>query len=155
MTVAVEFCGEQFRLADKAGMMPLMRLARAQQRVANQADPTDEDAAEVIVALLDHIEQCIVTEDASRFERVATASRAGMDELEDFSNRLMEAMAARPTVRPASSSDGPLTIEPSSTVDSSSRVTGPEAVIHRFNTQEHPRPDLANIVHLRQESQAS
>ncbi len=153
MSGTVEFCGEQLRLADKVGMMPVMRLARVQQRIAGQDQVSNEEAAEVMVAMLDVVEQCIADADIARFERLATAHRVGTAEIEEFLDRVMQAVADRPTGRSSDSSDGPRTIEPSSTDVSSSPATGPDAVIERLNGQ--GRPDLALVVRRRQESLVS
>ncbi|HET7736453.1 MAG TPA: hypothetical protein VFK52_10785 [Nocardioidaceae bacterium] len=153
MSGTISFCGEQLRLADKVGMMPVMRLARAQQRIAGKGQVSDADAAEVMVAMLDVVEQCIADEDIGRFEHLATAHRVGTTEIEEFLDRVMRAVADRPTGRSSDSSAGPRTIEPSSTDDSSSPATGPDAVIDRLNGQ--GRPDLALVVRRRQESLAS
>lgn len=140
----VEFCGEQLKLADKVGMMPIMRLARVQQRLAGKAEHTNAEAAEVMVAMLDVVEQCLADEEHARFEHLATVNRVGTSEIEAFLGVVMQAVADRPTGRSSDSSDGPRTIEPSSTDDSSSPV------IARLNAQ--GRPDLALLVRKRQES---
>lgn len=140
----IEFCGEQLRLADKVGMMPVMRLARVQQRVAHLAEPSDADVAEVMVAMLDVVEQCLADEEHARFEHLATVHRVGTTEIEEFLGRVMMAVADRPTSRSSDSSGGPRTIEPTSTAGSSSPV------IDRLNAQ--GRPDLALVVRRREES---
>lgn len=144
MTGTVEFWGEQLKLADKVGMMPVMRLARVQQRVAGSSKPSDADAAELMVAMLDVVEQCLADEEWSRFEHLATIHRIGTREIEAFLDTVMLAVADRPTSRSSDSSDGPRTIEPSSTDGSSLPV------IDRFNAQ--GRPDLALLVRKRQEA---
>lgn len=156
MSDTVEFCGEQFKLASGGlGLMPMMRLARIQQRMDRKAaaDISDAEGAELLVALLELIEQCIADDEAQRFEDVATVNRVGIEEIRGFANRAIEAISARPTERSSDSSDGPRIIEPNSTVDSSSPdMDDMEATIHRFNTQEHPRGDLALLVRKRRES---
>ena len=148
MSDTVEFCGEQFRIGERVGMMPLMRYARMAKRAhelerSGQA-ASGEDELEAMDATLTLLEQCVHPDDWSRFERVTTAAGTGMDGYLEFAGQVMAAIAARPTGRSSDSSDGPRTIEPSSTDDSSSPV------IDRLNGQ--GRPDLALLVRKRQES---
>ena len=152
MSDTVEFCGEQLRLADRVGMMPYMRLARIQKRIsgAAESDLDDDDAAELLIAMLDLVEQCLADEEWDRFETLATKHRVDLAGIRDFTNEVMQAVGNRPTGRSSDSSDGPRTIEPSSTVVSYSPDTGSQRVVRRLNDQ--GRPDLALLVRRREES---
>lgn len=138
----IDFEGETFRVADKVGLMPLMRFAT----IARSG--VDANELEGLAAMYDLLEQCIHPDDWARFTDHATKVRASGDDLNDVVARAMAEVAKRPTGRPSVSSDGPRAIEPSSTVDSSS--PGTARVIDMFNEQ--GRPDLALMVRKRQES---
>ena len=134
----VDFLGESFRVADRVGALPLMRFAKLAK------SGLDIDEMDGLVAAYDLLGQVIHAEDWARFEEHADREHAGGDELLDFIASALVVASARPTGRPSDSSDGPQTIEPSSTDDSSSPV------ISRLNEQ--GRPDLALLVRKRQES---
>lgn len=134
----VEFLGEQFRVADRVGALPIMRFAKAAKSGADANDMAG------LVALYDLLGQVIHPDDWSRFEAHADAEHADGDALLAVVQDALTLVAARPTGRSSDSSDGPRTIEPSSTDDSSSPV------IHRLNEQ--GRGDLAYLVRKRQES---
>lgn len=134
----VDFLGEQFKVADKVGALPLMRFAK----VARAG--VDAGELEGLAAMYDLLGQVIHPDDWSRFEDHADKEHADGDQLLALVQEVFALMAARPTGRSSDSSDGPQTIEPSSTDDSSSPV------ISRMN--ERGRPDLALLVRKRQES---
>ncbi len=94
----VEFMGQQFRLPEKIGIMPLLIFANAAKRGLSSDDM--EGAA----ALYAMIRDCINPEDWSRFEQLAIDTRAGGDDLFPVVERVMEIIAARPTQRPSGSS---------------------------------------------------
>lgn len=135
---AVDFLGEQFKVADKVGALPLMRFAK----VARAG--VDASELEGLAAMYDLLGQVIHPDDWSRFEDHADRVHADGDQLLGLVQEVFALMAARPTGRSSDSSDGPQTIEPSSTGDSSSPV------ISRLNDQ--GRPDLALLVRRHQES---
>lgn len=134
----VDFLGEQFRVAERVGALPIMRFAKAAK------SGTDSNDMEGLVALYDLLAQVIHPDDWARFEAHADREHADGDQLLVVVQQALAAVAGRPTGRSSDSSDGPQTIEPSSTDDSSSPV------IHRLNEQ--GRPDLALLVRRRQES---
>ena len=152
MTETVEFCGTEFHVSERVGLMPMMRYARvvkrAMQREKSGAAGDGSDEIELFDATLSLLEQCVHPDDWDRFERVTTEQGADLDQYMEFSGQVMAVVAARPTGRSTDSSDGPRTIEPSSTVVSYS--PGTESVVRRFN--ENGRPDLALLVRRRQES---
>lgn len=134
----VEFCGEDFRVADKVGAMALMRFAKVAQ------SGVDSSTLAGMAALYDVLAQMIHPDDWPRFEAHADRQHAEGDELLGVVQDVFAAMAGRPTGRSSDSSGGPQIIEPSSTAGSSSPV------IARLNGQ--GRPDLALLVRKRQES---
>lgn len=138
MTDTVELAGEEFRVAERVGSMPLMRFAKLAKSGVR------ESQMEGLVAMYDLLHDCIDESDWDRFMDHATEVRADGKELLGVVRQAIAAVAGRPTRRSSDSSDGPRTIEPSSTGDSSSPV------IHRLNEQ--GRPDLALLVRRRQES---
>ena len=140
----VEFLGVDFRIADKVAALPIMRFAKVAK--------AGVDASELdgMAALYDLLEQVIHPDDWQKFERHADQQRADGEQLLGVVQGVFELLAARPTGRSSDSSDGPRTIEPSSTADSSSPDTGTTRVIGRFNDQ--GRPDLALLVRKRQDS---
>jgi hypothetical protein len=137
MTETVEFCGETFHIADKVAALPLMRFAKAAKA------GVDSDDLDGLAALYDVLGQCIHPDEWGRFESHADRERADGDQLLEVVQEVFTLLAARPTGRSSDSSGGPRTIEPSSTVDSSSRVIA--------DLNDRGRPDLALVVRKRQE----
>lgn len=135
----VEFGGEQFRTADRIGLMPLMRFAK----IAKAG--VDADDLEGLTSLYDLLEQCIHVDEWARFEKVADDTRAQGDELMKVVGDVFAALSARPTSLPSDSSAGQTSTPPKSVVDSSSQV-----VVQRLEDQ--GRPDLANIVLMAQKA---
>jgi hypothetical protein len=134
----VDFMGEQFAIADKVGLMPLLKFARAARSGLDSAD------VEGMAAMLDMLEQCIADDEWTRFETHATKTRADDDDLMQVIKDVTSQLSARPTSRPSVSSDGPPSIVTTSEENSSSLE-----VVRRLNSGPHPRPDLAMAV-LRQ-----
>lgn len=158
---SVEFLGEQFAIADKVGLMPLLRFAHAANSGLDSAD------MEGMAALYDMLQQCIATErvyvrdgrpidrpaanDAegnegvtvlggwAEFEAHATKAKANDDDLVGVVQRVMTLLSERPTSQLSASSDGLPQTAPTSTADSSSL-----AVVHRLKSE--GRPDLAMAV---------
>lgn len=127
----VDLFGETFELADKIGLMPLMRFAHLAK---GGADSNDMDALDAMYTL---IRQCFTPASWARFEVRADEVRADQDDLLGAVAECMKAMTARPTGRPSGSSGGSPHTSTSSAVASSS----PAAVL-----VERGRPDLASIV---------
>lgn len=130
----ITFGGEEFRIADKVGLMPLMRFAH----VASGGVDAEDMAG--LVAIHDLLEQCFPEDEWSRFQRVATKTRADGAELMGVIKSVFEAIGRRPTGRSSDSSDGP-TPTPLRSVDGSS-----SEVIARL--QSKGRPDLAYMVDM-------
>jgi hypothetical protein len=128
----IDFAGERFTVADKIGLMPLMRFAKVAKAGVDSADLAG------LAALYDLLAQCIADADWARFEAAADKSHADGEELMAVIGKVFEALAERPTSRPSVSSDGPMTTPPRSADDSSSTV------VQRLEQQ--GRPDLALLV---------
>lgn len=166
---SVEFLGSKFAIADKIGLMPLMRFAHASKSGLDSSD------MEGMAAMYDMIRQCIADESVFMFrgERLTAAACrelppeaqeqveviGGWDEFEAHATReraddpaellgvvqkVMTILSERPTSRPSGSSAGPQQTAPTSAEDSSSLE-----VVRRLKSQ--GRPDLAMAV-LRQQT---
>jgi hypothetical protein len=137
----VEFAGRTFRVADKVGLMPLMRFAH----IARQGvDASDMDG---LAAIYDLLRSAIADEDWRAFEDHATDVRADGDELLAIATEAIQVVAARPTVEPSDSSDGQPTASRSSADGSSSEV------IARLEAQ--GRPSIALMVQQADQGRAS
>ena len=132
--LTVEFAGEEFAMADRIGLMPLMRFAKTAKA---GADTQDLDG---LVAMYDLLEQCIDPADWPRFQETANRERADGEQLMAVVGKVFQALAARPTRRSSDSSDGPTTTPANSAGDFSSQV------VERLEQQ--GRPDLALVVEM-------
>jgi hypothetical protein len=137
----VEFCGERFRMAERVGLMPMMRFAK----VAKAG--VDSDDLDGLAAMYDLLEQCIADDEWARFQAHADKSRADGDELMTVVKKVFEVLSERPTRRPSDSSVGPRTTEPSSTDGFFSQVIAREEAAGR--------PDRALILVQAQEARAA
>lgn len=120
----VEFLGQQFRVADKVGLMPLMRFAHASAQ-----EDLDSSDMEAMVAVYEMLRDCIDPGsppcgkcsfckdpngtcpsfrkgDWRRFEEHATIMKADADQLLPVVQRVIEILTARPTPEPSGSSAG-------------------------------------------------
>lgn len=132
MTDKVEFLGREFTVAEKVGLMPLLRFAKAAKAGVDSAD------MDGMAAMYDLLRQCIADEEWAAFEAHADDQRASDEDLLGLVQRAMAVLAERPTRRPSDSSAGPQTTTVSSEDALSSRV------VARLEGQ--GRPDLALIV---------
>jgi hypothetical protein len=137
----VEFLGEQFRIAERVGLMPMMRFAKVAK------DGGDSDDLAGLTAMYDLLEQCLAEDEWERFQAHADNTRADGEELMGVVARVFEVLSARPTRRPSGSSAGPSTTARNSTVDSSSQVIAREEAAGR--------PDRALILVQAQEARAA
>lgn len=131
------FAGKPFKVADKLGLMPLLRFAH----LAKQG--VDSDDMEGLVAIYDLLVNVIAPEDWEAFEQHAVDVRAEGEALMAVVTQAIGLIAQRPTERPSDSSDGSPTTRGSSTDDSSSRV------IRRL--EKEGRPSIALMVRQAQE----
>jgi hypothetical protein len=113
----VDFLGKSFRMADRIGLMPLMKFAHA------ASAGLDSDDMAGLVAMYEMIRDCVHPEDWPRFEQHAVEERADSEQLMALVGRVIETLSARPTRRPTDSSVGPQPTSPNLTVPSSSWAT--------------------------------
>lgn len=139
MPRSIEFLGESFEVAEKVGLMPLMRFAAAAKRGA------ETESMDGLVAMYELIEQCVAPQDWERFQQHCIAQHADEDDLlEKFVPKAIEVISGRPTERPSDSSAGSPVTGTSSEGGSSSQV------IARLEAQ--GRPDLALVVQQAQQA---
>ena len=98
---AVEFLGVRYRMADRIGLMPLLKFAHSASKGMNSED------IEGMAAMYAMIRDCIDPGDFPRFEQAAIDGRAEAEELLKVVSDVIEKLSARPTVRPGDSSAGP------------------------------------------------
>lgn len=139
MANTVEAFGQTFTIAERIGLMPLMRFAKVAQSGVDSNDMAG------LVAMYDLLEQCFDDADWPRFEAAADKARADGEQLMAIVAQVMAKITERPTSRPSDSSDGPRVTEPRSEVASSSPVMDRLA----------GRPDLQLMVLRAQEARAS
>lgn len=90
--------GRHFRIADRVGLMPLLKFAHAAGSGAT------EDSMEGMAAMYAMIKDCIHPDDFGAFERFAIDARAEGEDLMAVVEQTMEAVSARPTAQPSGSS---------------------------------------------------
>jgi hypothetical protein len=141
---SITLAGRQFRVADKVGLMPLLKFSHA----ANLRS-TDERAYSAMYQILRDVikaadkpcgecsgctsatgdpthRDCLVADhgDWDAFEDWAVECKADADELLEVVSEAIKAISARPTVSASGSSNGRRAISPSSTAGSSGRRGG-------------------------------
>lgn len=141
----VEFAGEQFRASETG--IPLAALMRFAHAAKGGADANDMDGLDAMYRLLSW---CIHPDEWDRFLNTAEKCDAKGDALMGVVGKVIEAKAARPTVRPSDSSDGPTSIEPSSEDVSSSAEPSHLRVMRHWEAK--GRPDVAYMVQMAQAS---
>lgn len=133
----VEFLGEKFRVADRVGLMPLLKFASASSMTTN--DPR------ALAAVYEMLRDCIHPGtpgcgscadckadreadcksydggDWQAFETHATVTKADADDLLDVITKVMVIISGRPTTRPAGSSAGRPATRRGSTANSSGK----------------------------------
>lgn len=144
---SIEFAGESFAVADKIGLMPLMRFAH----LADSGVDSEDMAG--LAAMYDLLEQCIAEQDWSRFQRAATKSRADGDDLMAAVQAAIAVISERPTGRPSDSSAGLTVIEPKSESEPVSSVQ-PELQLVR-ELELAGRADKAEFIVQRMRASAS
>lgn len=148
MADTVPFCGVDWRIGERVGLMPMMRYARAVKVGMRPGESDGMNEIEILDATLSLLEQCVHPDDWDRFVEVTSKEGVDQEGYMEFSGKVMAALSDRPTGRSSDSSDGPQTTEPSSTAASSSPDI--DRVVRRFN--ERGRPDLAVLVSRRDQS---
>lgn len=126
----VEFMGEKFAIAEKVGLMPLMRFAHASSQDLDTSD------MEALAAIYDMLRDCIDAgvepcgqcencksggvcpkfrrSDWRRFEDHAVMTKADADDMLPVVTRVIEILTARPTEGPSGSSAGSAPTSPKS-----------------------------------------
>lgn len=119
----IELLGEEFQVADRVGLMSLLRFAH----LAKKGMAANDLGA--FSAIYDVLRSVIADEDWDRFEEHATLVRADTEELLGCVREAITLVSARPTKRPSDLSDGPTSTETNSSDDSSWQVSfAPDAV---------------------------
>jgi hypothetical protein len=109
----VGFLGQQFRIGEKVGLMPLMRFAYHAKKGVNTDD------FEGMAAMYELLKDCIHPLEWERFEQHAIEQHADGQELFEVVGEVIERLSARPTKQPGGSSSGSSRTTPSSTASSS------------------------------------
>jgi hypothetical protein len=109
----IELLGKKFRIADKVGLMPLLKFS-----AFSDMDVQDSRALGAMYSML---KDCIHADDWRAFEDHAVDAKADADDLLDVISKAIEMIAGRPTEPPAASSRGSRAISGGSTGSSSSR----------------------------------
>ena len=133
----VEFMGERFRIADKIGILPLLKFANYSDVNINDMRglaamyallrdciyPGTPGCGKCASCKADREAECKDYEASQwpRFEEHAMARRAEADDIFDLINKVMEVISGRPTEPPSASSRGPRAISGGSTARSSGR----------------------------------
>lgn len=126
----VEFFGKRFRIAEKIGLMPLMKFAHA----ASNQDAMAAGDMDALASIYEMLRDCIYggnglepgeegydPGDWKKFERYAVEVKADHDELLPVVSQVIEMLTARPTREPSGSSAGQPATSRSSTANSSGR----------------------------------
>jgi hypothetical protein len=111
------FYGEQIKVADAVGAMPLLRFAA----IADSGVDAEEMAG--LAAMYELLRDCIDNEDWPRFQRLAADNKVPADTLMEVCRTVYEAITGRPTNRPSESADGSLTTTGNLRVVSSSEAS--------------------------------
>lgn len=106
--------GKSYRIADKVGLMPLLKFAKTAQ------SGVDSEDLEGLVAIYDMLHDCIDPGEWPRFVEEMTELKAEADELMPVVGQTLEILNARPTRPSSGSSDGRSGTGGSSTPTSSS-----------------------------------
>ena len=122
----IRFAGKSYTVADKLGLMPLIKFAH----VASKG--TDANEMDGMAAMYELLKSVIADDQWADFEAHATETRAGEDELLAAVTGAIAVMTDRPTSRPSDSPDGPSTTETSSPDVSLSLVSSTPAPTNGF-----------------------
>ena len=136
----VTFGGQQFRMVERVGLMPLMRFAKVAK------GGTDSGDMDGLAAMYDLLQAVIDPADWARFEDHAVKVAADDETLMKVVADVFKVLSERPTQRPSDSSERPSTTSTSSPAGSSSAVTLRES---------QGRADLALVHRLAEDSRAS
>jgi hypothetical protein len=118
----ITFEGRPYRIAERYALMPLLQFAH----IARAGATTDD--MEALAVVYNVLRAAVHPDDWDAFCEHATDAGASMEDLMPVVTEAVQAMTARPTVRPSDSSDGPTTTEQSSSDGSSSPEPSPREV---------------------------
>jgi hypothetical protein len=111
----VEFNGEQYKIAEKVGIWPIMQFARAAESGIGVGD------YRALAALHGFLQDCIDTEDWGRFQNDMIEQKIdSADTLLDMATKVVEKVTSRPTQPLSASSNGQPAVSGGSTGASSS-----------------------------------
>ncbi len=110
----ITFNDREFHVADRYGMMPLLRFAHLATRGVGIQD------AAGFAAMYDLIRMVIAEDEWDAFCAHATETRASEEDLFAVSRQAIAVITARPTSRPSDSPDGPSSTPTNSPANSSS-----------------------------------
>lgn len=96
--LTVPFMGREFRLAQDVGIMPLMEWAAASD--------VDVASAAGLRAVYYVLQDAVDGEEWAEFRKHARETKAQAQDVLNFTNAALEALAGRPTEESAGSSDG-------------------------------------------------
>lgn len=96
----IEFMGNQYRMAESIGMMPMLKFAHVSSR------GVDSNDLEGMAALYSMIRDCIDPDEWARFEQDAIDKKADGDDLLAVVSKVIETVSARPTRPPKGSPNG-------------------------------------------------
>lgn len=94
----VECMGEHYQVADRVGLMPLMKFAHA---ASKGIDSTDMDGLNAIYEML---RDCIHEDDWGRFQDDMVTKKGFVDELLPVVQQAIQVITSRPTTGPSDSS---------------------------------------------------
>lgn len=109
----VECLGGHYRVAERIGLMPLLKFAHTASL------DVDSNDMEGLVAIYDMLRDCLHEDDWPRFERDMTIKKAEADDMMPVVQQAIEIINARPTQPRSVSSTGPQPTGLSSTGTSS------------------------------------
>lgn len=133
------FVGRSYTVADKLGLMPLLKFAH----IASKG--TDGNEMDGMAAMYELLHNVIADDQWDDFEAHATATRAGEDELLSAVTGAIQVMTARPTKRPSDLSPGPSSTEPSSPDGSLSLVSSIPAPTYVSPLDERAARELKSV----------
>ncbi len=97
--LTVPLKGQEFRLAEDVGVMPLMEWVVA-------ADGKDGENAKSLVAVYHVLQDTVHEDDWDEFRQHSRETKCKAEDFGNFINAALEALAGRPTEEPSGSSNG-------------------------------------------------
>lgn len=119
----VTLAGQEFRMSERIGLMPLLRFAHA------SAKGVDSNDMQGLAAMYEVIRDCIDESEWDRFQQHAIDTKAESEELLQVVSDVIEVLSARPTGSPSGSSNGRQQTSRSSKGSSPQTATPPEGMV--------------------------